>query len=406
MTEIDDTDHVYRRTNNRDAAVNESRSRERNSDGDSDPTPPATLNTSSLGHEKEHTWGDSADRGEPHSPDTGANSARSSVVARPLIGDDGRIWPPGPAGKERDSCSLEEPSVERSSTAATTSEQNTEDEGQKGCGCCSSYEYDPSSDNSSSKGLSDHFSHASVSSTGSTTKCPHRERALLLWRRSPVVNVPRKTHSASSAVVGQPRNASNVDGRGFVSTAATATAAVGHGEDREQKPENDNIDREVTASATYRSSKDLPWVETFRTERTAEEEEDIIGSSCSNGRAVSYSPRPGKRHAAVAKTVSNLVDPIERVARTTVAETLVQQGLDEDTAEHRDDDGAVLPESGELSVAERTVLRQLQEEVETLKGELRKAERRYIAAEAIVDAVMDRARAAEVSRDVKEIQVH
>lgn len=403
---IDDTDHVYRRTN-RNTAVNESRSLGQNSDGDPDSTRPVIPHTSSHSDEKEHTWENIADRGESHSPDSGADSARSSFVERPPIGDDDRTWPPGSTEKKHHDGSREQPSVERSPTAAATSEHNTEDETRKGCECCSSYEYDPSSDNNSSKGAPDHFSHASLSSTGSTIKCPHRERALLLWRRTPVLNVPRETHLASPAVVNQPQNASNMDDKGCVSTATIATAVVAHKERREQKPENDNVNHEMTTtSATYRSSNDLSWIETFRTARSAEESEDIIGNSYANGRAVPYSPCPGKRYAVVVKTGSDSVDPDEGVARATADETLVQQGLKEDAAEPRHGDDVVFPGSGDLSVTERTVLHQLQEEVDTLKGELRKAERRYVAAEATVDAVLDRARAAEVSRDVKEIQVH
>lgn len=60
---------------------------------------------------------------------------------------------------------------------------------------------------------------------------------------------------------------------------------------------------------------------------------------------------------------------------------------------------------GQGNENDAVILCHQREEVAALKGDLRKAELRYAAAEATAASAMQRARAAEISRDVKEIQV-
>lgn len=191
------------------------------------------------------------------------------------------------------------------------------------------------------------------------------------------------------------------EGKDEEDITASAVVHKAAGEDGEENVKNRKINNGIAAASSTPSKEGSPWLEGFGTGTAGEVNEDekmlagVIGSS---ERSLLYSPRRGRKQHAV-KTVDNEIMPNKN------ALNCAEERMSPSSLLAVDPDHGVSPPESELFVVKRRVCH-LQEELHALNEELRKAEMRYVAAEATAAAVLDRARAAELSRDVKEIQVH
>lgn len=188
------------------------------------------------------------------------------------------------------------------------------------------------------------------------------------------------------------------EGKGEREAIAASTIAR---EAAAKEGEEDMIHRTVNNGtvASRTPGKGLSCLEGHRTGRTGglyKDEKILVGVMGNSDRSLLYSPRPARKNPAAKAVLNETISKKNTVNCAEERSSPPSRGT-------IDPDYSITKES-ELIVAKRKVCHLL-EEVQVLNDELKKAEMRYVAAEATAAAVLDRARVAELSRDVKEIQV-